>query len=143
MLKLINIKKSYEDKEVLKSINISFNNKGLYVIYGESGSGKSTLLDVICNTQNAQGTILYNGEEILKNDCYYRRNVVSYVNHDNNLFMDLSLKENLLINQVTEYEEYLDILNIRDLLDKKVRLMSAGEKQRSSFLVGITKKSTI
>ena len=143
MLKLINIKKSYEDKEVLKSININFNNKGLYVIYGESGSGKSTLLDVICNTQDAQGTILYNGKEILKNDCYYRRNVVSYVNQDNNLFMDLSLKENLLINQVTEYEEYLDILNIRDLLDKKVRLMSAGEKQRSSFLVGITKKSTI
>ena len=40
MISLKNIKKSFNNNEVLKDVSISFNDKGLVSILGPSGSGK-------------------------------------------------------------------------------------------------------
>ena len=45
MIELINIKKSYGKKEVLKGISLQFEPGKIYGIVGENGAGKSTLFN--------------------------------------------------------------------------------------------------
>ena len=64
-LEVKDLKYSYldgeKDNEVLKGINLSFENGMFYVIIGESGSGKTTLLSLISALDNLQkGDILFN-----------------------------------------------------------------------------------
>lgn len=51
MIKLINLQKTYKQKnikvEALKKINLTFPDQGLIFITGVSGTGKSTLLNII------------------------------------------------------------------------------------------------
>ena len=44
MIKIENLYKSFDNKEVLKGINLNIKNSTVTTIIGASGSGKSTLL---------------------------------------------------------------------------------------------------
>ena len=44
MIELQNIKKSFNDKEVIKGINLSVDKGEVITLIGRSGSGKTTLL---------------------------------------------------------------------------------------------------
>ena len=46
MIRIYNISKSYNKKEVLKNISIDLDNK-IYGLLGPNGSGKTTLLRII------------------------------------------------------------------------------------------------
>ena len=46
-LKINNLSKSYEEKEVLKDINISFDSGKIYGLLGRNGSGKTTFFNCI------------------------------------------------------------------------------------------------
>lgn len=60
MLRINELSKSFESKEVIKDLSISFPEKGLVAICGPSGCGKSTLLNVIAGIENSDS-----GEVIL------------------------------------------------------------------------------
>ena len=63
ILKLNNISFKYEDKEVLKNIDLDVNPGEILGILGPNGSGKSTLLRVMDGILTPQsGEILINGE---------------------------------------------------------------------------------
>lgn len=69
MLELENISfKIYDDnqeKEILKNINIKFDNKKFIVITGPNGSGKSSLVKLIAGAITpTQGRILLDGIDI-------------------------------------------------------------------------------
>ncbi len=46
-LKLHNISKSFENKQVLKDINFTFNKGEIYALLGRNGAGKTTLFNVL------------------------------------------------------------------------------------------------
>ena len=52
MLKLQNIKKSFDGKEVLKDISIEVGDGEIVSILGPSGCGKTTLLNIILGLTN-------------------------------------------------------------------------------------------
>ena len=65
MLKLENIKKSYDDTTVLDGINLEIQDGEIVSILGPSGCGKTTLLNLILGiTDIDSGKILYNGEDL-------------------------------------------------------------------------------
>lgn len=67
MLKLQNIKKSFDGKEVLKDISIEVGDGEIVSILGPSGCGKTTLLNIILGLTNPDsGEINFNGEDITK-----------------------------------------------------------------------------
>ena len=67
ILKIQDLHKSFDDKEILKGINVEIKKGEIISIIGPSGSGKSTLLRCI-NMLNVptSGSIIYNDIDITK-----------------------------------------------------------------------------
>ncbi|MCR5224189.1 MAG: ABC transporter ATP-binding protein, partial [Bacilli bacterium] len=147
MLKLKNIVKAYNSQVILNNISITLPNKGLVSLIGTSGSGKSTLLNLIGGLDKPdQGNIIVNNKDITKFNSkeldWYRSKYVGFIFQSYNLIEYLSVKDNLsLINSNNTY--ILRKLDIYDLRNKKVSLLSGGEKQRVAIARAILKNPKI
>lgn len=65
MLKLEQIKKSYDGVEILKEMNLEIEDGEIVSILGPSGCGKTTLLNLILGiTEADSGKVWFNGEDI-------------------------------------------------------------------------------
>lgn len=144
MLRIENITKKYNNKEILKSINLNFQKGDVTVILGPSGSGKSTLLrclNLLEATDN--GNIIFNNIKI--NDKSQNINLIrqkmGMVFQHFNLFNNMNVIDNLTLAPIltgkTSREETVkyaeNILLKMDLLDKKDSYpseLSGGQKQR-------------
>ncbi len=57
MITVSNLSKKYSQKEVLKNINLQFDQGQVYGIMGENGAGKTTLFRCIAGLEQFEGTI--------------------------------------------------------------------------------------
>ena len=65
MLKLENVKKTYDGKDILKDINLEIGNGEIVSILGPSGSGKTTLLNIIGGLDKyTSGDLVINGIDV-------------------------------------------------------------------------------
>lgn len=115
--------------------------EGITGFIGPSGHGKSTLLHLIAGfSKPDSGVISCNGDTWYSNQdkSYFppeKRNI-GYIFQSGRLFPHLNVKRNLLFGVKTsgqippEFDEIVDALQIRHLLDKKIQVCSGGEKQR-------------
>lgn len=154
MLELRNINKSYITKNervnVLKNINFTFPDKGLFVLMGPSGCGKSSLLNILTGLDSKyEGRVLYNNENI--KDIYNNyRNEISYMTQSFNLFDNLTVFENVNLSlellgksDKTKVETILKDFEIFDLANKKCNTLSGGEKARVSIARAVIKNPKI
>ena len=66
MLKINNLKKSFGDKEVLKSISLSVPEKSIFGFIGKNGAGKTTTMKTILGLMKPdEGEIYVNGEKVV------------------------------------------------------------------------------
>lgn len=68
ILKIVNLKATIGDKEILKGVNLTIHSGEVHAIMGKNGSGKSTLSNIILghpNYQVTEGDILFKGNSIL------------------------------------------------------------------------------
>ena len=81
-----NIKKSFGNLEVLKSISLQVNKGEVVAILGSSGSGKSTFLRSLIDLETVDGgSIAIAGESLCKDGVYVsKKPVVTYVDCDQN-----------------------------------------------------------
>lgn len=137
MLKLENIKKSFDGKTILKDISLEIENGKIVSILGPSGSGKTTLLYLILGlTQTDGGRILFDGKDITKEPMETRG--FNIVFQDYALFPNLNAYKNITyglknkpeISTKEEVEELIDLFNLREHLNKKIEQLSGGQKQR-------------
>lgn len=67
MLKLRNVKKSFDGTPVLKDISLDIEDGEIVSILGPSGCGKTTLLNLILGIVDADGgQIIYNEEDLTR-----------------------------------------------------------------------------
>ena len=64
MIKLLNVKKKFQNRLALDDINYEFPRNGLCIIYGASGSGKTTLLNCLSGLIPFKGSIEFDHQTI-------------------------------------------------------------------------------
>lgn len=137
-IELRNIRKSY-DKPVLTDINLKINNDSYVTIVGKSGSGKSTLMNILGLIEDYDaGTYIFNDIVIRNNRDYHkiRNEKIGFIFQSYNLIPSLTCKENILLplqysdTKNVDLDELVELLDIAHLLDKRVVVLSGGEKQR-------------
>ena len=126
-LEIKNISISYGKRKIIDDINYKFPSIGMVSLIGRNGSGKSTLLNAII------GRLKYQGEVNLEKEN------MSLINLKLDLFMNLTLRENIMLvsSNQEEIDKYLNLFNLKSFLDKKVKHLSKGEKQKSNIMVNL------
>lgn len=98
MLKVENISTGYGKKQVLFDVSFEVKQGEIVLLAGSNGSGKSTLLKAIYGMlpQWNNGQIIFDGENITgKPTAALLKKGLLYIPQKNNLFEDLTVKENL------------------------------------------------
>jgi putative ABC transport system ATP-binding protein len=138
MLEVKKLSYKYNDQEILKDINYTFEKNKIYSIIGKSGVGKSTFLSLISGLEfSQQGELFYNQKKVT-HYASYRRNI-SYIFQSFNLVSYLSTVENLKLaiaihnktSNIESVETILGQLGIRgENLTKRCSELSGGQQQR-------------
>ena len=137
MLELKHIQKSFDGVPVLKDISIQVEDGEIVSILGPSGCGKTTLLNLILGITEADGGVIqYNGEDLTRAPMEKRG--FNIVFQDYALFPNLNVYKNITyglknkpgVSSQEEVEELIDLLGLREHLDKRISQLSGGQKQR-------------
>lgn len=132
LLEVKNLRKSFDDNEVLKDISLSVDKGEVLAIIGPSGSGKSTLLRCLTDLeQEDSGEIIFEGR-------------FGLVFQDFNLFPHHTVMKNIINapirvqkrNKDEVYKEALELLKKMGLEDKEEAYpceLSGGQQQRVSI----------
>lgn len=138
-LELKDIFAGYGETEILHGVNLSVNMGEIVAIIGPNGAGKSTAIKVILGLLNiTKGSVLLNGNDIT--DTAPDRVVtkgISYVPQTHNVFVNLSVQENLEMGAWTRSEGINERLEemftlFPDLREKRRQAagsLSGGQRQ--------------
>ena len=100
MIEIQSIKKSFEDREVLKDISARFDNGKTNLIIGQSGSGKTVLMKCIVGLLTpTSGKILYDGRDFVtmsKKEKAMLRREMGMIFQSAALFDSMSVLENVM-----------------------------------------------
>ena len=156
MIEFKNIKKVYEQGEVIKNHSFVIERGELFVLVGASGCGKTTTLKMINRLVEADfGTILINNEDIKTIPLRQLRLNIGYVLQNISLFPNLTVRENVeLIPEMKKWQTDKRHIESDKLLSKvglepeKYRNrypseLSGGEQQRVGILRAIIAKPNI
>lgn len=154
MLILENISKSFDDKQILKGINMEVNKGEIVSILGQSGSGKSTILNLIAGFEEVDdGTIKYKENIISSQTVFIEPQLrdIGFVFQNYALFPHLSVKKNILFGvdketkpiQAKILHEMIDLLGLEGKEDQYPHQLSGGQQQRVAIARSIAKGSDL
>ena len=152
MITAKNIKKKYNDQEVLRGIDLKIDKNEFVVILGASGSGKSTLLNILSGLEKSDsGEVVYDNESISdyseKQLTKFRKDKIGFVFQQYYLLNNLTIEQNVKVGaNLVDNKEYVDIikeLGLEDKLSKYPNELSGGEQQRVSIARALAKKPTV
>ena len=154
MLQVHNISFSYNKHPILTNISFSVKVGEHVSIIGESGSGKSTLIKLLYGTYDLnKGKIFWKENEVLgpKYNLIIGPEYIKYVAQEFDLMPFITVAENIgafLSNFYPEekrerIKELLDVVELNDFANIKVKLLSGGQKQRVALAKAIAKQPEI
>lgn len=148
-MNLCNVEKVYTTKNetiALTNINLEINKGEIVLIVGESGAGKSSLLNIISLVDRKFEGNYYlfdkNVKEFSEGElALYRSDFFGHVFQDYSLIENDTVYENVIIplyysKKYTKLQRKQQILKVlkqvelEDVVDKKIKHLSGGEKQR-------------
>lgn len=137
MLQIENISKSFDGTPVLNNISLQIEDSQIVSILGSSGGGKTTLLNIILGLLSPDsGKIIFNDADITTMPMEKRG--FNIVFQDYALFPNLTAYKNITYglrnfpdrSSKQEIEALIDLLDLREHLNKKIDQLSGGQKQR-------------
>ncbi len=138
-LQLQHLKKQYGSKRAVDNVNADLK-PGVYGLLGANGAGKTTLMRMICGViKPTSGNILLDGKTIYDlGEEYYTH--LGYMPQDFGFYPDFSAREFMLYMAAVKglskkaakdrTQKLLDMVNLHDVADKKIKSYSGGMKQR-------------
>ena len=157
---ILNVKglhKSFEDKDVLKGIDLELYRGQIVALIGSSGSGKSTLLRCVNLLEEiSDGQIFLNDEDISEptiNQDEVRRQI-GLVFQAYNLFAHLSIEENITLalrhvkglstaDAKAKALALLDRIGLADKADEYPDKLSGGQQQRTAIMRAVALEPTL
>lgn len=141
MQELKNIEICYGEKVILKDVSLEIQKGAIVSILGPSGCGKSSLLfSILGLNQVSKGIIVHNNQNITNVAVKNRQFAVAFQNYA--LFSHLNCLQNIeygLKNiksnppSVQMREKIIEVLELKDHLQKDISQLSGGQKQRVSL----------
>lgn len=154
LIRLNNLSKKIENREILKPIDLTINEGEMISIIGPSGSGKTTLLNILgLIDSDYTGDYFFEGEKNLKANSSKTqkiiRNEISYLFQNFALIENETVAFNLLLalkyikkskkEKLDLIEQILDKLHLNGYLNKKIASLSGGEQQRVALARAVIK----
>lgn len=134
---------------MLDDINLSIKENEYYVLLGQSGSGKTKLLETIAGLNSSNGKIFHNGINISLLTPEKRN--VGFVYQEFALFPNLNVEKNIkfaqryknIENSKELFDDIVDFLKLKKLLNRDIKNLSGGEKQRVAIARALFSKPKI
>lgn len=159
-LTLDNISFSYRTKyqtvQAVKNASCRFEQGKFYAVIGKSGSGKTTLLSLAAGLEAPDsGDIFFNSENIKNmNKDGYRRDIVSVIYQNFNLFPLLTVIENVIYPMTLKksskdaaYKKAAEVLKKVGLDEKYYKrlpaMLSGGEQQRVAIARALASRTKV
>ncbi len=137
-IEIKNLYKAYGKKFVLEDINLVIKENERISIVGPNGSGKTTLIKCILGlVKPTKGMIKFNN---INNDF---RKYIGYVPQRINFPQNITLKnlikitEDIRNEKAKRKDELLEVLNLKNELNKKVFQISGGNQQKIAIILSL------
>lgn len=158
MLKLSNLTKKFENREIIKNFNLEVFEGEMIALMGKSGSGKSTLLNIIGLIEPFEaGTFsFFNDDNIKINSSYAQKMIrekISYLFQNFALVDNETVKNNLLIalhyvkkskkEKQDLISQVLEKVGLPNFQNRKISTLSGGEQQRVALARTFLKPSVL
>ena len=151
-LEIKNLHVSINGNEILKGINLEVNKGEIVALMGPNGSGKSTLANILMGNPDyeiTQGKIIFKGKDITKLDTTERAKLGLFLSFQYpSEIPGVSVANFLRIAINARRKEKISVLDFRDLLNEKMKLLNmkesfAGRYLNEGFSGGEKKKNEI
>lgn len=145
MIRAENIKKSFDEAEVLKGISVTFEKGKTNLIIGRSGAGKTVLLKILVGLfEPTSGSIWYNDRnfsQLSKKERRVIRMEVGMLFQGSALFDSMTVEENIrfpldMFTSMTRKEKIKQV----DYCLERVELVGANKKYPSEVSGGMQKR---
>ena len=163
--KIYKVKNSKNEKETVAvdKISCKFNSGEITGLLGVNGAGKSTLLKMLSGNlvpsfiENSEGKILIDSVDLydnsLKDNTSLLKEKIGFVQEQPFFYEEETVKEVLTfatnicnqnkIEAKNNFEKILTQCNLTEVLNKKIKTLSKGYKQRLSFAVALSNNPDI
>ncbi len=142
-LELLNIKKSFGNKEVLKGINICAESGKAIGILGRNGAGKTTTIRILMNVFPADcGSIIFDGKEIDYNTVSF-----GYLPEERGLYPKKKIIDQLIYfaelkdishkNAINAVNYWLERLGMSEYRNKRLDTLSKGNQQKIQLITAL------
>lgn len=152
-VRLENVTKVF-DKNVIaaKDVNVEIKDKEFMVLVGPSGCGKSTTLRMIAGLEEISEGNIYIGDKLV-NDVPPKDRDIAMVFQNYALYPHMTVYQNMAFGlklrkfpkkQIEQrVNEAAEILEIKELLDRKPKALSGGQRQRVAVGRAIVRKPKV
>ena len=145
LLEINHLYKNYDDKEVLKDINLKLKGGKIIGLLGQNGSGKSTLIKLINDLLiPTKGNIKVNGNDI----GVETKKIISYL--PERTYLNKNMTVNEVINYFNDFYDNFDSKKARKLLkdlkldeNQKLSKMSKGMQEKVQLVLVMSRKALL
>lgn len=137
--------KEFDDKQILKDINLSIPRGKIIGLLGKNGAGKSTLIKLINDLLTpTSGEILINGEK----PGIHSKEIIAYLPERTYLDKEMTIKQAIKYFEefYTNFDSKLAINLLKDLnldINKKISKMSKGMQEKLQLILVMSRSAEL
>lgn len=153
MIEIRNVTKQFQNETAIDYKDMVFETGKSYMLLGASGCGKSTLLNMIAGIlAPTGGSVIIDGVDMSqksqKEKDKFRIEQIGYIFQDFKLIEDMTVADNIGILRLegvdtSDCNRLLEMLDITQKKNSKVKHLSGGQKQRVAIARALVKKPSI